>query len=156
MPTQPSNLKCSMLACKNPKAKLSARCTEHGGRDTYTAKRTDDRALFNGMYNTASWQRKRSLQLSQQPLCQGCLSIGKVKGANHVDHLFSWSAIGMDAFYRNIFQSLCAECHSSKTLLERDGIYRHYCSGGQAHKDYKIDDYQYVLLNQGDTELATG
>jgi len=155
MPTQPSNTKCSMLACKNPRAKLSARCTEHGGLDTKVIKRTEDRANFNGIYNTASWQRKRALQLSQQPLCQGCLSIGIVKGANHVDHLFSWSAIGMDAFYRNIFQSLCHHCHSSKTLLERDGIYRHYRVGGEPFKDYKIDDYQFVLMNQVDTEKAT-
>lgn len=156
MPTQPSNIKCSTLACKNQRAKLSARCIEHGGKDTYTAKRTDERAAFNGMYNTASWQRKRALQLSKQPLCQACISIGKVKGANHVDHLFSWSAIGTDAFYRNVFQSLCHECHSLKTLLERDGIYRHYNVGTEPHKDYSIDDYGFVLTNQVVTESTIG
>lgn len=148
MPTQPVNTKCSMLACKNTKAKFSARCTEHGGLDSKQIKRTEERIAFNGMYNNNAWQRKRALQLSKQPLCQSCLSLGIVKGANHVDHLFSWNSIGSEAFYRNVFQSLCHECHSSKTLLERDGIYRHYNVGGQAYKDYSLNDYQFVLVNQ--------
>jgi 5-methylcytosine-specific restriction protein A len=148
MPTQPSYILCSMLACNNNRAKLSALCIEHGGKDTYVSKRTDERAAFNGMYNTASWKRKRTLQLSKQPLCQSCLSKGMAKGANHVDHLFSWNSIGIDAFYRNIFQSLCHECHSEKTLLEREGIYRHYNQGSESHKDYKLSDYQFVIINQ--------
>ena len=152
MPTQPSNTLCSMLACNNPKAKLSSRCVEHGGKDTYTAKRTDERVAFNEMYNTSAWQKKRKLQLSKQPLCQSCLSNNRVKGANHVDHLFSWKSLGIEAFKRNIFQSLCHECHSDKTLLEREGIYRHYNVNGQTYKDYSIDEYNFVLINQQVTD----
>ena len=152
MPIIPFNTKCAMLACNNTKAKLSALCIEHGGRDTYTVKRTDERAEFNGMYNNSKWQKKRALQLSKQPLCQSCLGNGIVKSANHVDHLFSWRAIGHEAFYRNIFQSLCHECHSDKTLLEREGIYRHYNVGSEPYKDYSIDDYGFVLVNQQVTD----
>ena len=148
MPTQPSNTKCIMLGCNNLRSRLNSNCLDHGGKDTYVSKRTEERATSNAMYNTRQWQRKRILQLSKQPLCQSCLSNGMAKGANHVDHLFSWNSIGIDAFYKNIFQSLCNECHSSKTLLERDGIYRHYNVGGQAYKDYFLSDYQFVLVNQ--------
>jgi 5-methylcytosine-specific restriction endonuclease McrA len=65
-----------------------------------------------------------------------------VASAKHVDHLFPWSWIGEQAFYRNIFQSLCHECHSHKTSLEQDGIIMHYTN---PPKEYKLNDYALVM-----------
>jgi hypothetical protein len=143
MPTAPTNLKCASLGCKSPKSRMSTFCLEHGGRDTYLGKPSKERKERNAMYDQAVWKRMRAAQLSRQPICQACILIGRVSGANHVDHLFAWASVGKDSFYRNVFQSLCAECHSHKTHLEQTGIYRHYHPEGP--RDYALNDYGYVL-----------
>jgi hypothetical protein len=94
------------------------------------------------MYDKGSWKKLRQAKLSMQPMCQACLIRGVVSPASQVDHLFAWSAIGEMAFYRNVFQCLCHGCHSDKTQLERDGVYRHY---NGKEMDYSIEDYQSVL-----------
>ena len=142
MPTLPSNNKCASLGCFNNRSRLSTFCIEHGGRDTYVARKSVERKKFNSMYDKSSWKKLRQAKLSMQPMCQACLIRGVVSPASQVDHLFAWSAIGELAFYRNIFQCLCHGCHSDKTQLERDGVYRHY---NGTETDYSIDDYQSVL-----------
>jgi 5-methylcytosine-specific restriction endonuclease McrA len=142
MPTLPSNNKCASLGCFNNRSRLSTFCIEHGGRDTYVARKSIERKKFNSMYDKSSWKKLRQAKLSMQPMCQACLIRGVVSPASQVDHLFAWSAIGELAFYRNIFQCLCHGCHSDKTQLERDGVYRHY---NGAETDYSIDDYHSVL-----------
>ena len=144
MPTIPNNTKCSQLGCKNIRSKLNSYCLEHGGLDSI---KTDERKEFTSMYQTNHWRKVREIQLSKQPLCQSCLTTGRVSMANHVDHLFKWNAIGKQAFYNNIFQSLCVECHSVKSGLEKRGIYRHYTSNGI--KDYVLHDYNTVLDKLG-------
>lgn len=146
MPTLPSNTKCSELGCKNMRTKLSALCLEHGGRDTYTAPKTEERSAFNSMYQTSQWKRLRQIQLSKQPLCQSCLCKGRVVQAQHVDHVFPWKALGKEAFYQNIFQSLCGECHSTKTQLESKGIIKFY--NQQVEIDYKLHDYARIVTMQ--------
>ena len=143
MPYLPSNTKCQQLGCKNCRSKYTLNCIEHGGRDVWHTTPSEHRDERNGMYQTATWRTMRIQQLGKQPLCQSCLSIGIVKTASHIDHLFAWSAIGQDGFYNNILQSLCPECHSSKTALEQQGIYRHYTSDGI--KDYAIHDYKQIV-----------
>jgi hypothetical protein len=59
--------------------------------------------------------------------------------------LFAWKHIGSHAFSRNIFQSLCHNCHSQKSGLEKQGIYRHYAQDGA--KDYTKNDYAYMVTN---------
>jgi len=144
MPTVPRQDKCLTLGCNNQRAKISSHCIEHGGKDVYKAKTSDERREFNSMYSQPFWKRFRAAHLSRQPLCQACKSEGRISMANHVDHLFSWSSINREAFFRNIFQSLCIEHHSHKTALEHKGIYRHY-SVENGTKDYKIEDYSFVM-----------
>jgi 5-methylcytosine-specific restriction endonuclease McrA len=153
MPTVPRAIKCKELGCTNERAKLSSSCVEHGGRNTYTLPSSAERKEFNKAYDSA-WRRVRAAQLSKQPLCQGCLSIGHIKSARQVDHLFAWMAIGKEAFNLNVFQSLCDGCHSDKTGLERKGVYRHYV--GTGHTDYALSDYARVVgeaLRLGDAGL---
>lgn len=138
MPTIPSNTKCSMLGCNNHKSKCNSLCIEHGGKDVYKYKSSKDRQEKNNLYSTSQWQGLRQIQLSKHPLCAGCLSQGIVTAAIHIDHVFPWTHIGKQAFYYNVFQSLCHSCHSSKTSLEAKGIFRYY---GQPNKDLTINDY---------------
>lgn len=141
MPSIPKYTKCLHLGCSNNRSKYNNYCIEHGGRDTYNYKRYNtkqERQDFNAMYQTAQWKTLRQIQLSKYPLCAGCLSEGKIVAAVHIDHVFPWSTIDKTAFYRNIFQSLCASCHSSKTNLEQRGIYRQY---GKPNKDWTKADY---------------
>lgn len=137
MPTLPTNTKCSSLGCKNPRSKLNTYCIEHGGINTVD---TEQRKAFTSMYQTAQWKTQRQVQLSKQPLCESCLTMGKVVQANHVDHLFAWTKIGKQAFYNNVFQSLCTHCHSHKSAQEKQDIYTHYATG----KQYSINDYAYI------------
>ena len=149
MPSVPTQTKCSTLGCKNDRSKKNSFCLEHGGYDVYKGKKSDKRADFNAMYDKIGWKRIRTAQLSRQPLCQACFMDKRFVAASVVDHLFSWSHIGKEAFYNNIFQSLCASHHSDKTNLEHKGIYRRYHNG--AHTDYALHAYQYlVTATQGD------
>ena len=145
MPTVPSATKCSSLGCHNIKAKFSSLCIEHGGKDSFNHKRynnKDKRKLAVHKYHTKQWQTLRQIQLSQHPICAGCKSEGIIAAAQHVDHIFPWQQIGEMAFTHNIYQSLCQSCHSSKTYLEQQGIFRAY-----GDKDYTSKDYQIAVAN---------
>ena len=138
MPILPKSDKCSQLGCTNIRSRLNTYCTEHGGKNTID---TDKRKEFVSMYQTTQWRTLRQVQLSKQPLCESCMSLGKVSQASHVDHVFPWAKINKSAFYTNLFQSLCPECHSVKTADEQQGIFNHYATG----KQYTVNDYQIVM-----------
>lgn len=140
MPTVPKQTKCQYLGCGNEQSPLNSYCLEHGGK---TYNQSAKRKQSNSHYNTRLWSKLRIIQLSKQPLCQACISLGKVTQATVVDHLFPWNQIGSQAFVANIFQSLCPECHSVKTNLEQQGICRHYT---QPPKDYRIQDWAAKVL----------
>jgi 5-methylcytosine-specific restriction endonuclease McrA len=145
MPTVPSATKCGTLGCKNTKAKFSSLCTEHGGRDTYDHKRynnTDRRRQAADKYNTTQWRTLRQIQLSTHPICAGCKVDGIITSASHVDHIFPWNQIGEHAFTHNLYQSLCPSCHSNKTQLEQQGIFRAY-----GDRDYIAQDYRIAVAN---------
>lgn len=145
MPTVPRQSKCQTLGCKNNRARFGAHCLEHGGTDAFPSKRyniTTGRKEAMAMYKTKHWDSMRKAQLSAHPLCAGCLSGGRIVPAQQVDHIFPWQQIGDHAFFRNIFQSLCLECHSSKTGMEKHGVFRRY---GQPHEEFKAEDYERVM-----------
>ena len=139
MPSIPKT-QCAEYQCKAPSIKGSVYCVEHA-----PAKQTTiERKAFNKHYNNSAWLSIRNRQLSTQPLCQACLIDGQITSANHVDHVFPWSTIGEHAFRRNWFQSLCETHHGVKSGLEKKGVFRHYV---EPVKDYKTDDYAYLMLN---------
>lgn len=141
MPTFPTNKKCASYGCTTERSKLNTYCIEHGGKNTID---TAQRKEFVSMYQTNQWRTLRQVQLSRQPLCESCMSSGKVAMANHVDHVFPWAKIGKQAFYNNLFQSLCPECHSVKTNEERQGTFTHFSTG----KKYTPNDYRTVMMTQ--------
>ena len=146
MPTVPSNGKCASLGCKNPRSKYSTYCLEHGGRDTQLTYRTEERDKAHAFYLTAQWQRHRIAQLSRQPICQSCLTRGIITPATEVDHVFPWRQIGSNAFYRNLFQSLCHDCHSHKTQQEKKGTILYFT--GEIVTRYRVDDYNLLMVSK--------
>ena len=146
MPTVPSNGKCSSLGCKNPRSKYSSYCLEHGGRDTQLTYRTKERDKAHAFYLTAQWSRHRIAQLSRQPLCQSCLTRGIIISATEVDHVFPWRRIGAHAFYRNLFQSLCHDCHSHKTQQEKKDTILYFAN--EIVIRYRVDDYNLLIAAQ--------
>lgn len=136
MPYAPFNSVCRELGCKQPRSKLNSFCADHGGLD-HTNHGKDN------AYSDPAWRTIRRGQLSKQPLCQSCLTKGHIASAVHVDHVFPWRHIGEHAFFNNIFQSLCHECHSYKTGQERKGIFIHYKADGE--KELTKDDYAYAM-----------
>ena len=102
-------------------------------------KTTKERQAFNAPYKSKAWAAIRTRQLSVSPLCAACLIDGQITQAEHVDHLFAWAAIGPHAFTRNLFQSLCPECHGVKSGLEKRGIYRHFTDKA---RDFALGDYE--------------
>ena len=149
MPTIPKQTKCAQLGCKEERSKANQFCTLHGGKNAYTAKKSKERLEFNNAYNDPAWKRIRARQLSTQPICQACHLQGRITPANQVDHLFPWNHLGQDAFWFNIFQSLCAECHTRKGWLEDKGTIRHYTPQGA--KDYDLAQWKSVVLTHYQT-----
>lgn len=66
---------------------------------------------------SARWQRLRARILAERPLCAYCARRGIVTIATDVDHI---SGDPSDNRRENL-QSLCHECHSTKTQHERAG-----------------------------------
>ena len=132
MPTAPLNTECKEYRCRNPKTQRSAFCSEHGGGVTEKAKANDK------LYKQQAWAKMRTRQLSKQPLCGRCKSIGKITAANTVDHVFPHRR-DADTFRVNLLQSLCTACHTLKTQQENKGKYLHYTDNGII--EYTGDDY---------------
>jgi 5-methylcytosine-specific restriction protein A len=138
MPTVPRP-QCDHYQCKAQSVKGSRFCEGH----TPSKAPTIERQAFNSNYKTAAWERIRVRQLSGDPLCMACKLEGRITQANHVDHVFPWAAIGPHAFTRNLFQSLCPECHGQKSGLEKRGVYRHYTA---PPRDYTAQDYTHAIM----------
>jgi 5-methylcytosine-specific restriction endonuclease McrA len=132
MPYAPFNTKCSELGCNETRSALNGFCLNHGGKQ-YTTRDS------NNNYKTPAWKSIRRRQLSIQPLCQSCLSKGKIEAAKHVDHVFPWRQIGDQAFIHNVFQSLCPECHSYKTGKEKQGVFIMWSLDGE----YRLTEHDY-------------
>ena len=140
MPSVPKPDVCSHLGCHAPRYRHFRYCQEHGGTEVRISPKRIEQI---GMYNNGTWERHRRIQLAKQPLCQACLLVNKVRGATTVDHVFPWSGLGEEYFYRNLFQSLCHECHSVKTQMEQKDIIRHYTTHGV--KDYTMNDAIFII-----------
>jgi len=140
MPFVPRYKLCAELGCKNPRHLKSTLCIQHGGKANNFRKNEQNKG---SLYHSAQWHSLRVIQLTREPLCAGCKSRGKIESATVVDHIFPWMQISKEAFFFNIFQSLCVHCHNYKTQLERKGTYRRF---GTPHIDYNRSDYMMVMM----------
>lgn len=138
MPKTPSYNKCRELGCQNRRTFRSCFCSNHGGGITEKAQKN------NKLYNSAFWVKYRKIQLSKNPLCASCLLEGRVVPAEHIDHVFPHRQDGIK-FRNNLFQSLCASCHTNKTIEENKGVYLYYSPNGLK----EFSDLDYVGNNNG-------
>lgn len=138
MPFTPLD-QCAHYQCKASSIRGSVYCKDHAPAQ----KTSIERKAFNAPYKSKAWESIRARQLSANPLCAACLIDGRITQANHVDHVFPWAAIGPHAFSRNLFQSLCPECHGTKSGLEKRGVFRHYTD---KPRDYTAQDYAFTML----------
>ena len=118
-------------------------CADHG------AKRSSNYQENAKLYNSTAWRKKRIAMFSKYPLCACCLLNGKVTQTEHIDHVIPHKRL-RERFLVNIFQGLCAPCHTQKTALERKGVYRHYTEAGAI--DYTDDDANIVINQQFHSE----
>ena len=71
-------------------------------------------------YNSKAWRGLRAAYIRAYPLCKKCKDEGKIKKADHVDHVNPISKGGELLDWYNL-QSLCRKCHGDKTASERRG-----------------------------------
>lgn len=139
MPSVPVQKKCVFLACSGTKIFGTNFCEKHGGKRSQKYKENEK------LYNSAGWKSLRSTMRSAHPLCAACLARGVVTQTEHIDHVIPHRR-DSDRFMVNLFQGLCAPCHTQKTRLEAQGIYRHYTTDGSV--DYKDADYEQLIVKK--------
>ena len=139
MPSVPSQKKCVFLGCQGTKIFGTNFCEKHGATRSKKYKENEK------LYNSAGWKSIKAAKKSEFPICSSCLSRGIIKQTEHIDHVIPHRR-DADRFMVNLFQGLCAACHTQKTALESRGIYRHYTKDG--HVDYKESDYQTTIVKK--------
>lgn len=139
MPTVPSSKKCNFLGCAGQKIFGSNFCQEHATKKSKKYKTNEK------LYNSAAWKQTREAMRSMYPLCSACLLDFRVVPTAHIDHVIPHRQDN-DRFLVNLFQGLCAPCHTQKTKLENQGIYRHYTKDGVI--DYKESDYDQLIVKK--------
>lgn len=77
---------------------------------------TDMRKMRQAAYNTTEWKKLREVYIKRNPLCEECLSKGKVTPATSVHHKespFSKGSVNNHLLldYDNLM-SVCHECHA--------------------------------------------
>lgn len=73
------------------------------------------------LYNDRRWKKASKQFRLQHPLCQHCLTLGKVNSSALVDHIDAHKG-DLDKFWdRNNWQALCFPCHSIKTAANDMG-----------------------------------
>jgi len=137
MPSVPSPNKCNFLGCKEARSFGTNSCEKHGG------KRSEKYGHNAKLYNSTAWKSIRGRIQSEHPICAACLSKGIITATQAIDHVFPHKQ-DRNKFLINLFQGLCVACHTQKTKLESQGIYRHYTEQGPI--DYKQQDYSVTVL----------
>lgn len=111
---------CAQPGCAELVSK--GKCDRH--RKQYERQRTARRRTnpnnTDSFYWSAYWRKIRAAKLRADPLCAGCLAVGRTTAATEVDH--------QDGNQRNNdpenLTSYCKPCHSRKTVREDGGFGR--------------------------------
>jgi 5-methylcytosine-specific restriction protein A len=95
----------------------SGRCDVHRRKERreIDERRKDDPA--HTFYSSAAWRAARAAHLSAEPLCREHRKRGQVVAADTVDHIVPMRK-GGPPFDDSNLQSLCAPCHSAKSIKE--------------------------------------
>jgi 5-methylcytosine-specific restriction enzyme A len=94
------------------------KCPEHLGieRRIYDQGRRSPEA--HRFYRSKQWLAVRQAHLRHEPLCRACKAAGRIVPGYAVDHIVPIADGGARLDEANL-QSLCAACHSRKSLGER-------------------------------------
>lgn len=68
------------------------------------------------------WDRARRYWLAEHPLCVECERTGHLTSAGVVDHVIPHAGNMMLFWSRDNWQSLCIQCHNSKSARELHGL----------------------------------
>lgn len=90
-------------------------CNEHARKESQRYERYDRDPAKKKRYGR-SWRRIRDQQLTEHPLCEQCMKIGKTTPAREVHHIEPLSQGGTNEL-KNLM-SLCTRCHSEITARE--------------------------------------
>lgn len=83
-------------------------------------RRSAEAAAYRKLYGTVRWQRIREYQLSQQPLCERCLTMETVEPATVVHHREAHKG-DEEKFWSGPFESLCKPHHDGEGQREDRG-----------------------------------
>lgn len=79
---------------------------------------TENRSERAEIYNSKEWKKLRKAYFQKNPLCERCLSMGKVVPAQHVHHIQSFMMYDNKeqrmqcALDWNNLMSVCVDCHN--------------------------------------------
>ena len=83
--------------------------------------RSPEAAQWRRLYKLSRWQRIRRHVLASEPLCQRCMSLGRVTAATVVHHNPPHEG-DIERFWSGPFEALCAPCHDGPVgQAERSG-----------------------------------
>lgn len=122
MPSTPSK-PCAHMGCRRLAIAGTNRCEQHARQYNKAADSRRERPDKH-LYMSNRWKQLRLQQLHKEPLCAMCMSKGDITPATVVDHIKphkgNWQAFhDMDNL-----QSLCKQCHDTKTATEDGGFGR--------------------------------
>jgi 5-methylcytosine-specific restriction protein A len=84
--------------------------------------RSEQAGAYRHLYKTARWRSTRADQLARQPLCETCLSQGRITAATVCNHIDKDAKATEEGFYAGPFTSLCAPHHdSTQQRIEKRG-----------------------------------
>lgn len=69
-------------------------------------------------YRQSAWKALRKVVLMENPLCVSCLSEGRTKEAQVVDHIIPVKKWEQGKLKQSNLQGLCHSCHNRKTYNE--------------------------------------
>lgn len=109
---------CRAFGCGGLSRDGSGYCDKHKGLASW-GKWQHSRGSAASRGYGSRWQRLRKVALKRDgELCVLCLINGRVSKATHVDHITAKANGGTDS--QDNLQSLCADCHKTKTATERN------------------------------------
>lgn len=118
MPTKPAR-PCRYPRCKELTRSFDGYCPEHRSKRQKEYNENNRNQEQNAYYQSKEWRKLRAMQLQLYPNCRVC---GKF--ATVADHIKPRDKGGKDEL--DNLQSLCKECHSTKTAKQGgryDGAY---------------------------------
>lgn len=114
---------CNHRACNKRIPFRDQYCEEHQEQKSTENYQRDVKKQYKcrewkHLYDTRAWKTRRRKQLTKQPLCESCLAEGRTTLATVADHIQDHKGDTV-LFYDGELQSLCASCHSKKTIREQ-------------------------------------